>query len=101
MSQRNNPNLQRHRDNDESAFKNLHHLITQLTNREPNSSCDTLEEALRLMRDLPAENERIKRQLAMAGRHPAEPYDHGRMGHTAYGQQTGGCQQRRQERRLP
>lgn len=81
-SQRNNPNLQRqYRDNsDESAFNNLHNLITQLTNREPNSHCDTLEEALRLMRDLPAENARIKQQLGMLGRDPAEPYGHGRMG---------------------
>lgn len=47
------------------------------------------------MRDLPAENARIKEQLAM--RHPAEPYGHG----YTHGQQTGGCQQRRQERRSP
>jgi len=46
ISQRNNPNLQtRYRGNDdELAFNNLHNLITQLTNREPNGHCDTLEE---------------------------------------------------------
>jgi len=55
--------------------------------------------ALRLMRDLPAENARIKQQLGMLGRDPAEPYGHGRMGYMD-GQQARNCQQRWQERRL-
>lgn len=44
MSQRNQNPQRQYRDNEESALSSLRELVAQLTRREPNTPCDTLEE---------------------------------------------------------
>lgn len=55
---------------EESAFEGLRNIVHQLTNRQPATPYETLLEAARLMKALPAENAKMRQQLNNMGGAP-------------------------------
>lgn len=55
---------------EESAFEGLRNIVHQLTNRQPATPYETLLEAARLMKALPAENAKMRQQLSNMGGAP-------------------------------
>lgn len=53
---------------EETALNNLRNIIQQLTSHQPVTSQETLAEAARLMKTLPAENARMRQELNKTGK---------------------------------